>query len=441
MSRPLKILLVGDSDSQLLACEAISRFRCKTDVDVQITVNVIPRKGTPRYVLDRVARLGELWSMKASILYQDPRLRKFDAIGVFLTGSKIAEFRDAVSLLPVSQRPLLFCGFNGVVLERFEEGISWRLGYDLICLNGPRDEAALKRLLRGTPFEYQRTVLTGMGRSSPTSVNTNEGGRPKPLLVFAEQVVMPTSHSERQRMVRILAELARRSPNWDVVIKPRVKPTESTFHRTDIHISKTLRQTLGSPPVNLRLDYTPLPQLLAKARLLATISSTAFFDALDHGCRSLVMADFGPQPSSGCPVFYGSGVEFKLDEVEDLDTLDAILEWPKREWLSWIGYSADYHPSNLIRAIRSLRERPAEPLRLDASGYIINTAKLSFSRLRLDAENAIQRKAFNEAGALLELAQALRPDHRNVAKRLRAVRSSNQFSRRLRLMLSSRFMG
>ena len=58
-------------------------------------------------------------------------------------------------------------------------------------------------------------------------------------------------------MVRILAELARRSPNWDVLIKPRIAPDEATFHASDSHISRTLMQTLSHPPANLRLDYRP----------------------------------------------------------------------------------------------------------------------------------------------------------------------------------------
>ena len=65
------------------------------------------------------------------------------------------------------ERPLLFCGFNGVVLDHFIEGVSWRLGYDLICLSGPRDRDALEQLVSGTPFAQQRTVLTGLRRNAP----------------------------------------------------------------------------------------------------------------------------------------------------------------------------------------------------------------------------------------------------------------------------------
>ena len=54
------------------------------------------------------------------------------------------------------------------MLDHFIEGVSWRLGYDLICLSGPRDQQALNQLVAGTPFEQQRTILTGLRRNTPS---------------------------------------------------------------------------------------------------------------------------------------------------------------------------------------------------------------------------------------------------------------------------------
>ena len=92
--------------------------------------------------------------------------------------------------------------------------------------------------------------------------------------MFAEQVIMPASTSERPGSC-VFSDLANRSPNWEVLIKPRIAPGDATFHDVDTHISTTLKQSLGVPPANLRLDYRPLPVLLKQARLLATLSSTA----------------------------------------------------------------------------------------------------------------------------------------------------------------------
>ena len=290
----LKLLLIADSDSQLLACEALCS--APTTLNVDWSINVIPRDGTPQALLQRLAQRATLRHRSLARLLRDRQLQSFDAIGVFLTGSKLNDIRLAVQR--EQRRPLLFCGFNGVVLEHFIEGVSWRLGYDLICLSGPRDQEALTQLVAGTPFDQQRTVLTGLRRNAPCPDLVPVAQRPR-RLVFAEQVIMPASSTERARLVRMLSDLARRSPNWEVLIKPRIAPGDATFHDVDTHISTTLKQTLGIPPANLRLDYRPLPVLLKQARLLATLSSTAFFDALDFGCRAIAISDLGLQPDYG----------------------------------------------------------------------------------------------------------------------------------------------
>ena len=252
MTKPFRLLLIGDSDSQLLACEALCRF--PEHLHVEVTINAIPREGTPEPILRRAEGLGTLWRFQMGQLVSNPALLQFDAIGVYLTGSKISDFRERLSLVPTRKRPLLFCGFNGVVLEKFAEGISWRLGYDLICLSGPRDREALDQIVAGTPFQRQATVLTGLQRNASAEAGGLAQEQRRRQLVFAEQVVMPRSNQERAEMVRILADLARRSPNWDVLIKPRIAPGEATFHEVTQHISQTLLESIGQPPGNLRLD-------------------------------------------------------------------------------------------------------------------------------------------------------------------------------------------
>ena len=437
MNDPFKLLLIGDSDSQLLACEALCRF--PSDLNIQVTINAIPREGTPDSILQRAAALGDLWRLDMGQLLTHSELLHFDAIGVYLTGSKISDFRLALGLLPSRERPLLFCGFNGVVLEKFMEGMSWRLGYDLVCLSGPRDREALDRMLEGSPFAGQRTVLTGLHRQDISDDPLLDQQQRRKQLVFAEQVVMPSTPTDRAEMVRILADLARRSPEWEVFIKPRIAPGERTFHDVKNHISNTLQEALGHPPDNLRLDYRPLPDLLRQAKLMATVSSTAFFDALDMGCKPLVMADFGINPANGSHVFAGSGVWRCLDEVKDLDALDRSLPSPDAHWLAWMGYGTDLDPVELIEALRQLRADPPERLSTP-SGYLSN-ANLSFTQLRRDAEQAIRQKNWQEAQSLLQLGSLMRPTHRNVARRLRAVQHQNRIIRRLLLSVSYRDVG
>ena len=427
----LKLLLVADSDSQLLACEALCS--APTVLHVHWTINVIPRDGTPRALLERLAQRATLHRQSLARLLRDRRLQGFDAIGVFLTGSKLNDIRLALQRNP--QRPLLFCGFNGVVLDHFIEGLSWRLGYDLICLSGPRDQDALEQLVAGTPFAQQRTVLTGLRRNAPSPDLAPVSQRPR-RLVFAEQVIMPASTTERARLVRLLSDLARRSPNWEVLIKPRIAPGDATFHDVDTHISTTLKQTLGVPPANLRLDYRPLPVLLKQARLLATLSSTAFFDALDFGCRVIAISDLGLQPDYGGHVYAGSGVWRTLEAIPNLDALDAEGLSPDPRWLEWMGYSQKFSLSNLLETLNELAQQPPQPL-TSRIGYPGN-AQSSFNQLRLGAEAAITTGDWTNARELLCQAHLMRPLHRGVARRSWAVRQANPLLRQIALLISYR---
>ena len=433
MTTPLRLLLIADSDSQLLACDALCRF--SADQPVALTINVIPREGTPQALLDRMGQRGTLWHQELAPLLRDPRILEMDAIGVFLTGSKLNDIRLALDRL--GKRPLLFCGFNGVVLEHFVEGISWRLGYDLICLSGPRDQERLSQLLAHTPFRHQRTVLTGLRRNTPGHQPLIARAQRPKRLVFAEQVIMPATTEERSRMVRILAGLAERSPQWELLIKPRIAPGHATFHDVETHISSTVRDTLGVPPANLRIDYRPLPELLRTSRWLATLSSTAFFDALDFGCSPLVMADLGLQPRYGGHVFAGSGVWRCFDNISSLDALERELPTANPEWLAWMGYGETRGPDALLEAIR--QAPPPQPQHV-VPGFLAN-AKSSFNQLRLGAETAIAMKNWHEAQELLRQASQMRPLHRGVAQRLLAVSRRQPLIRRILLTLTYRDLG
>jgi hypothetical protein len=431
-TRPtLKLLLIADSDSQLLACEALCS--APNALNVEWSINVIPRDGTPQALLQRLAQRATLRHQSLARLLRDRQLQSFDAIGVFLTGSKLNDIR--LALQRDLQRPLLFCGFNGVVLEHFIEGVSWRLGYDLICLSGPRDQDALEQLVAGTPFAQQRTVLTGLRRNAPDTNVLPVNERPR-RLVFAEQVIMPATTSERARLVRLLSDLANRSPNWEVLIKPRIAPGDATFHDVDTHISTTLKQTLGVPPANLRLDYRPLPVLLKQARLLATLSSTAFFDALDFGCRAIAISDLGLQPNYGGHVYAGSGVWRSLEDIPNLDALDAEGLSPDPRWLEWMGYGERFSPAALLEALNEQKHQKPQPLPISI-GYPGN-AQSSFNQLRLGAEAAIASGDWKSARELLCQAALMRPLHRGVARRYWAVRQANPLLRQIALLISYR---
>jgi hypothetical protein len=171
---------------------------------------------------------------------------------------------------------------------------------------------------------------------------------------------------------------------------------------------------------------------------MATISSTAFFDALDFGCRPVCMNDLGLCASHGSHVFAGSGVWRSLRDVPDLDQLDQELQKPNPEWLDWMGYGERYGAEGLFDALAHLE--PPVTKGITHCGYPTNTQS-SFNQLRVGAEAAICTADWRGAADLLSQAAQMRPQHRGVARRLAAVSYRNPLLRWGGLILTYRDLG
>jgi hypothetical protein len=266
-------------------------------------------------------------------------------------------------------------------------------------------------------------------------------------LVFAEQVLMPRTATDRYQMIRTLADLAHRSPAWQICVKPRVRPEERTFHAGQEHITQTIEKALGKTPANMVISYQPIAELLRDSRLMGTISSTAVFDALDLGCRPLVIADFGCQNENGTSFFKDSGLLHCLGHYQSLDELEGQLSSPDPRWLHWVGYDPQYNPGVLYSQIRNILAHPTAVPSLDIPGYHItqivcdgpNNHGAALNQLRMAAEEAIRKRRWQEAEVMLQKAQRLRPENRNINRRLKAVRSKSVMLRSVRLALSQRY--
>ena len=151
------------------------------------------------------------------------------------------------------------------------------------------------------------------------------------------------------------------------------------------------------------------------------------------------MDDFGLRQDLGTPFFAGSGLLRSLATAGDLDSLEQGAT-ADPEWLHWVGYHRDFSPANLLEAIGQLGQTPVpRQMRLSQPGYLVNATDLSINQLRRGAETAIRRGDFKEAVRLLEIAQLQRPEHRNISRRLAAVRHDNRWKLRLALLVSPGF--
>ena len=123
----------------------------------------------------------------------------------------------------------------------------------------------------------------------------------------------------------------------------------------------------------------------------------------------------------------------RLDAVDDLDALDQELPEPKADWLRHQAgtRAVDPRPSGPPPPLRD-RQRPVR---------LPHQRQPQFTQLRRDAETAIQAKNWEEAISLLKLGVIMRPTHRNVARRLKAVSTGNRLIRSLLLIVSYRNVG
>ncbi|MBB3973788.1 DUF6716 putative glycosyltransferase [Hansschlegelia beijingensis] len=356
-----RVLFACDLDSQVFGALPLAlAFEAR---GWRPTFAIDAGRGLTTSAAERLGGRFEIIERSLGALALDEAALGSDAVGVYATGSRVLLFRHVCELAARAlerPRPALFCGFNGLVLGRFEEGVAWRLGYDQICLNGPRDRDAFAAFLATTDFSGQPAVITGLRRRPDSPLRglkpPPEPGRRK-VFVFAEQVAVPGDPRRRGELVAALARLAAASPDWDVVVKARVRPQEQTFHDQTHHVEHLVAK-LAVRPANLLVSYAPIDGLLAAADLFGTISSTALFDALDHGVPAVLAADFGVRNAHGTHLMLGSGVSVRLGELASLD--DAPRRRPNPRWLDRVGYGPAHSAGALIDRLEAFD--PTAPL-------------------------------------------------------------------------------
>ena len=387
-----RVLFACDLDSQIFGALPIAAAFRARGWFVDFALDEAARASVPKALIERLESEYPVISQSLARLPTSAGAFDYAAIGAFATGSRLALVRALLALSSEVRgrpRPALFCGFNGLVFEKFEEGIAWRLGFDAIALNGPRDLESFKDFVRGTPYEGQPAAVTGLRRTASATPRETAPEGAKELFVFAEQVVVPRAPFERRTLVENLARLAAASPGWDVVVKGRVAPGEATFHERPAPIERLISK-LPQKPDNLALSYEPLDRLLPRAALFCTVSSTALFDALDHGVPSLIATDFGMKNADGAHVFFASGLATRLGDLASLD--DAPRLEPNPQWLERVGYGSAHSPDALVDLIETYD--PAGP------------SPLAFANFRSAARSATERG--DRAGGLDEAFQALK---------------------------------
>lgn len=242
--------------------------------------------------------------------------RQADCVVLALQGQLVERFTDELALLrqvdPRDHEPVIVTGWVGIVIEKLVAGYLDRAGSDLVAVNSADNLREFEHAAGLLGLPRDNLLLTGLPLLP---------GRPQPLrdgrvrtVVFADQPTIPTQRWDRAYLYQRLMDYARAHPERRVLLKPRHRRWESTFHRMDHHPEEVLAELPDAPP-NFAVTYDPITELLQTTDLLLTVSSTAGLEAVGAGVRTAFIGDLGVHEKHGNQVLLNSGLITTFDEL------------------------------------------------------------------------------------------------------------------------------
>lgn len=296
--------------------------------------------------------------------------------------------------------PVLITGWVGVIIENATGGYLNRCASDIVVVNSGSDLRHFLRVANRLGLPTDNLLRAGLPLLS--AERSPLRGGPIRRVLFADQPTVPRESAERLFVYRRLLDYAEAHPDRQVVLKPRHRLGEETFHRMRYHPEALLAgQTL---PANFGFDYTPVAEQLPTTDLLLTVSSTACLEAIDHGCRVGLVLDLGVHEKLGNHVFLDSGLLRTFDQITD-DDLGAA----DSRWLDDYFFPRPAGAAGLIadRAEQLLTsgERPSQAVR--SAPYVESAAVHRRAVSASDRSGAASRSGWR--GQLVSLGHAVLP--------------------------------
>jgi len=219
-------------------------------------------------------------------------------------------FELSVSDLP-GPRPLLVSGWVGIIIEKLTAGYLDRHGCDVVAVNSKEDLARFHDAAATLDLPTENLLLTGL----PFLPATLAPQKTAPIhrVLFADQPTVPENREERLFLYNAMIRYAQQHPDRDVILKPRHRPDEDTFHKMKF-APETLLQG-QAVPTNFRIDYTPISEMVNDIDLMVTMSSTASLEALAVGARVAYPLDLGVHEKYGNHVFEKTGLLRTFEQI------------------------------------------------------------------------------------------------------------------------------
>jgi hypothetical protein len=229
--------------------------------------------------------------------------------------------------------PVTITGWVGVIIEKIVAGYLERYAADIVAVNSRSDLATFEAVARNLLLPTANLLLSGLpllsGDYRRAPIDT-----PIKTVMFADQPTVPQAREDRLYLYQRLLAYARAHPDRHVVLKPRHRIGEDTFHRMKFHPQVLLRGVRRPP--NFSIDYTPISDWLANLDLMVTVSSTAALEAVGAGVRTAFIADLDVREQLGNHIFLNSGLLRTFDQLERDD-----IGVPADDWIQDYFFDTD----------------------------------------------------------------------------------------------------
>ncbi|MBM7505576.1 hypothetical protein JOD46_003033 [Agromyces aurantiacus] len=284
----------------------------------------------------------------------------------------------APRLVRRANRPAIVSGFPGLTIPAVPKAVIYREQADLVVLHSRREvrEFRANAAELGIDTSFGLATLPFLRPAAGRAATSRTAGND---VVFAAQAKVPGERDDRLRLLRALAELARRSPSHRVVVKVRARAGEAQTH-AEQHDYAGLLAELDHVPANLVVEDGPMAAKLARAAALVTVSSTAALEAVARDVPTLLVDDFGVSPAMINTVFEGAGLFGSTSDLVAGRFRHADPRWLADNYFH--GTDADDWVGRLGALVEAREIVPLPPIerRYDLSGGALRAA---FERRRM----------------------------------------------------------
>lgn len=222
-------------------------------------------------------------------------------------------------------RPLVATAYPGILFRYQYDGLSARSPADLVLLNSKADCRNYSQLVAELGVQagegFELGPITSIGSSS------FKRNAERDLVVFFDQPSVPGSKVEKMYIFEQLSKLADAHPEFRFGVKLRISPNETTLHKgghRTLDYLEEFNEGLAPGRRKLELVAGSAREVISKAHLCLSVSSTALVEAISCGVPSVAIIDFGIDEDYGGNFFVGSGICRSLSGLvlEDLPVVD-----------------------------------------------------------------------------------------------------------------------